>query len=271
MSDVLDIFEKNKKELPEIRYVLPGTQQELFLRPFTTREQKAILKSLEKNDQVLVGEAFDELIQKCVINKGFNVGDMYSKDRECLLIKLRLESVKEDFSHTWTCEHCKTSNTHIMDLKKLTYEENVNQSMMEKRVKLENNNSTLILGMSTRDDEKKILRHAKKNTSTIKNDVSQTEVLNAAYASVIKSIITTVEKVDQKTGKTVEEQVTMFVPFDDRLKILEHLTMNDRMEIKKFFEELESYGFDLKLGDLKCASCGKEQEESLEWMSFFIM
>lgn len=271
MNDVMDIFEKGKKDLPEIRYVLPGSQEELLLRPFTTREQKAVLKALEKGDQILVGEAFDDLIKNCVNRRGFNVDDLFSKDRECLLIKLRLESVKGDFSHNWTCDSCKTANTIDFDLNKLPYEDKVKKGFMTKEIKLEHNDASIILSLSTRGDEKRIMRYAKKNTSSIKNEVSQTELLTAAYASVIKAIKTNVETIDQETGeKTLEEKVIR-LDFDDRLRILEKLSLNDRDEIKKFFEELESYGYDLKLGTLNCKNCSHEQEESLDWMSFFIM
>ena len=49
------------------------------------------------------------------------------------------------------------------------------------------------------------------------------------------------------------------------------MSLDDKKLIKVFFEELENYGFDLKLGSLPCRGCGEESEQEMEWLSFFIM
>lgn len=275
MSEALDIFMKAKKEIAEIRYVLPGSGEEVFLRPFTTKEQKSILKAMEKEDQILIGEAMDELIKKCVVSpEKFNPMTLLSKDRECLLIKLRQESVKEEFEYSWTCEECKTVNKVSVDLSKLEFEKLATaDGMKHKEVKLNDCDITLILGTSTREDEKCILAHAKKN-SAVKAQLSQAELLNAAYASVIKGIkVTKTKDVKDESGSTssVEEDVIIKVPFSERLRILDEMSFDDKNKIKIFFEELEKYGFDTNLGIQTCKSCSNEKEQEMEWMSFFIM
>jgi len=276
MSEALDLFMAAKKDIPDIRYVLPASKQEVFLKPFTTREQKAILKALEKDDSVLLGEAFDEILRNCVTNpKNFDPGRLISKDRECLLIRLRQESVKDDFQFTWTCNACGQENNKQVALDKIAYEDKVKDSDLQQEVTLDGYGITLVLGLSTRDDEKKILKHAKKNSGsgTFKGDISQTEVLNAAYASVIKAIIKegTRKIKDGDVEKEIATREPIVISFEDRVKILESLGTQDKNKIKKFFEDLDEYGYDLKLGEVTCKHCQESQELELDWISFFIL
>jgi len=273
MSEALDIFLATKKEIPDISYTLPGSGEEIFMRPFTTKEQKAILKALEKEDHLLLSEAFDQLLKNCVTNKDFNPDQLLSKDRECLLIKLRQESVKEEFIHNWKCGKCETSNTHKINLSDIPFENVINKdSLKNKEITLRDRPITLILGMANRGDEKKIFEHAKKNSAT--KDVSQAELINAAFAAIIKGIkIKKTRNVKDAQGNDnhIEEEVILSLPFADRIKILEDINIDDKNEIKKYLESVDKYGFALTLGTLKCKKCEAESEETMEWLSFFMV
>jgi hypothetical protein len=274
MSNVLNKFMATRKDLPEIRYTLPASGEELLLRPFTTKEQKAILKAIEKEDQVLIGEAFDQLLRQCVINDKFRPEDLLSKDRECLLIKLRQESVKEEYSYNWSCAKCKKDNVKTVELSDLPFNELVGQGNKTKIIELDTFDAKLELGVSTRDDEKKILKYAQRNSSVKEERLSQTEILNGAYAAVIKDMIS-IEKKDIKDEEgnvtTEEREIKEKVGFDDRIKILESISIADKSKIKVFFDELAEYGYDMELGELPCKFCGHEEEHSLEWLTFFIL
>jgi hypothetical protein len=262
MSDaVLDIFRKAKKEIPDIRYVLPGSGKEVLLRPFTTKEQKGVLKALEKEDQVLVGEALDSLLSNCILN-GIKVDELFTKDRECLLINLRKESVKEDFKHLWTCEECNEKNTLTKDLGQLSIKELPSDAIKTKTIDLiDRKDIKLVLGLTTRAEEKKIISYTKKQTKN-NDSMSQAELLNAAFAAAIKEIIYINEK---------GEEQKMAVSFDDRIKLIEEMSIDDKTQIQKFFESLSDYGYDMKIGSQTCKGCQHEQEVELEWMGFFIM
>lgn len=273
MSEALDLFLATKKEIPDISYTLPGSGEEIFMRPFTTKEQKAILKALEKEDHTLLSESFDQLLRNCVINKDFNPDKLLSKDRECLLIKLRQESVKDDYTHNWKCSKCEAPNAHKINLSTISFDAIINkESLQNKEMVLRDRPLTLILGMALRGDEKKIFEFAKKNSST--KDVSQAELINAAFAAIIKGIKvkkTRTIKDAQGNDKPIEEEVILDIPFADRIKILDDIHMDDKNEIKKYLETVDKYGFNLSLGTLKCKKCDNESEESMEWLSFFMV
>lgn len=278
MTRAIDIFNNSVKELPEIKYTLPSTGEELFLRPFTTRDQKAVLKAMEQQDQTLIGEAFDAMLKKCVLNNNFDPNKLITKDRECLLIFLRQTSIKEEFQFSFTCRNvkCRGKNNKEVDLSDLEYEELVEKAVVSsKEVDLVGFNVSLVLGMSTREDEKNILKYAKKNSGkkALEGEISQTELLNAAYASVIKGLVTISEKeVENKEGEkeVVKEKIIVNVPFDERIEMLEKLIPEDKEKIHKYFEELKSYGYNLTLSDLTCKHCGEVQDVEMDWQTFFL-
>jgi hypothetical protein len=273
MSNALKMFMESKKDIPEIRYVLPGSQEELLLRPFTTKEQKAILKAIEKEDQILIGEAFDNLLKQCVISDKFKPETLLAKDRECLLIKLRQESVKESFSHAWKCEECGRENKKQISIEELKFKEVVEGSIKTKEIELDNYDCKLVLGNTTREDEKNILSFAKRNSGIKSKEISQTEILSGAYASVIKGFKTTEEKiVKNEAGEEIKEEQEKLVElsFADRMSIFDSLSVSDKNKIKGFFDELEEYGYDLNLGTQTCTGCSAQSEQELEWMVFFM-
>jgi uncharacterized protein (UPF0335 family) len=273
MSEALNIFNNSKKEVPDSRYVLPGSKKEIFFKPFNTKDQKAILKAIEKDDQILVQEAFDQVLRRCVMNDGFNPEDLYVKDRECLLIRLRKESVSEDYTHHWKCSECDTDNTKTVELESIDMKSPVEKSIYSKEITLKSMDVNIVLGNTTRSDEKKIFTQAKK--MSIKGEPSQAELINATYAAVIKQIKKKeMVKVTGDDGEETEvpKETYINIKFKDRLEMLEVMTMDDKKLIKEYFLELKSYGFDMKIDNLVCKECTHtEEDDEIDWTDFFIM
>lgn len=267
MSKVLDAFRSTKQEIPQIRFVLPGSGQEIFMRPFTTKEQKAILKAMEKEDPELIGQAFDALIQSCVLSEGFNVDDLYSKDRDAILIRLRAESVKDDFTFKWKCEDekCKSENDYVTTIDKINFDKLKNQNM-EKTIELSDRNNTfLVVGMISRGDEKDMMSYVKRNSQGIKDGFSKAEILNGALASAIKGMIV-IEEIDGKEQKKSFDDLS----FNDKVAIIDEITMDDRKQIQDFISSIDKFGYDLDI-NVRCRKCGLQQTHTMEWLSFFIM
>jgi len=254
MSEALDIFNSSKTVIPDIRCVLPGSGEEIFMRPYTTSEQKSILKTFESEDEILLGEAFDALLKNCVTNKGFNPDAMLSRDREYLLIKLRQESDSDTYAHRWKCEECNFYNTTDINLTKLD-EDIADIDLSEKEITLEGNDSVLVLGPATRADEKNIAKHIRKYPIK-KDQTSHAEILNAAYAAVIKRV----KKGDRECAVDFKTAMTMF----------SNLHMDDRKQIEDYMEGLKEYGVDMKLGKETCKECREVSDQEMNWVSFFL-
>lgn len=271
MSDVLAVFNSAKKEVPEHRYVLPGSGKEVLFRPFTTKDQKSILKAIEKNDSILIQEAFDQLLRNCVLTPNFDVEGLYSKDRECLLIELSKESVRDEFTQAWECKMCGKEHTEEFKIEDLKYEEVIEDSIKSVEVEFEDVDFVVKLNNPSRGDEKKILALGKKKGEN--GEISQTEVLLATFASVIKEYKSLEKRsVKDDQGETVEEEFEQFkaIKFDDRIKIFDQLTIRDKKKIEEFFNGVKNYGYDLKLGDKECKKCSEENEVEADWFGFFL-
>jgi hypothetical protein len=265
MSDFLKDLQGAQIKVPDCRFVLPGTREEILFNPFTTTDQKAILKSMEKRDYDLIQEAFDMLLRKTVQTPGFNPLDLYPKDRESLLIDLRRNSVKEEYTHTWTCDKltdedkkCGHENTEIVRLAELDLTR-LEKQIDTKEVKMDSINGVLVLGMAQRRDEKSILKYVVEHSKDMKKgENSRAELLIASLASIIKEV---------KLGEKVHSNLK----FEEKVELVGKLSLDDRNKIRDFIKELDEYGFDLTLKDLTCGGCGTVQDVEVEWMSFFAM
>jgi hypothetical protein len=258
MSNALSAFRGAKTEVPEIKFTIPSSGEDIFLRPFTTREQKAILKAIEKEDQVLMNEAFDTLITNCVITKGFNVDTLLTKDRDALLIELRKESVSEDFSYNWQCNSCEYNNSGSMSLSKLKFKKLKDKKKLEKVIELVDRPIKLSLKLPSRKFEKLLF----KQVSATTKDPSAVDLMNYTLAISIQKL----EIVDED-GKATE----MELQFNDRINILEEMHMDDKKKIEEFLKGIEAYGYDLNIGEKSCKECEKTTEVELNWSDFFLM
>jgi hypothetical protein len=267
MSDVLNQFKNLKKDIPDCKFVLPGSGETIYFKPFTTKDQKALLKAMEKDDYDLAQEAFDTLLNRCVTNDGFSALTLYPKDRESLLIALRKESVKDEYEYSWTCknmvgegdekEPCGHENTIEIKISELDFTQLDSGAFIKEIVLTDRDNCTLVMDMAKRGDEKSVMGHAKKHSKGMK-DTSRTELLHATMASFIKSI---------KMGEEDVEDI----PFQDKVAIIDDLSMKDRESVQQYIRDLEKYGFELKIGEHACEQCGHTAERELDWMYFFAL
>jgi hypothetical protein len=252
MSNALDMFRSAKNEIPDIKFKIPSTGEDIFLRPFTTREQKGVLKAIEKEDQVLINEAFDKLIKNCVLTEGFKVEDLLTKDRDILLIELRKESVKDDVTYHWKCPKCEFVNSSKVSLKELKFKKLKDKRKLTKDIKLSDRDISLRLQLPSIKFERMILNHIGK---VEKDKVSAVDMLNTTLAVSISKML-----VHPKDDN--ESHTEMNIDFKDRISILEEMCIDDKKKIEKFLEGIDVYGYDLNIGKKSC--CYKKEAPVVE-------
>lgn len=264
-SELFNQFKVAKKEVPDCKFKLPGSGEDIYFTPFTTKDQKSLLKTMEKDDNDLIQEAFDSLLRKCVVNDGFNPYSLYPKDREALLINLRNESVTEEYTHAWTCRNeidedgkvCGAKNETRLSLSNLDMKP-LEVKDFKKEISLDSKpNFVLLMDMTNRGDEKEILSYTRKNSKGMK-DLSKAELLYATMASFIKGL---------KCG----DQEEMDFKFEQKIDIIESLSLNDRNKIQKYITELNEYGYDMTIPDCSCKTCGHTEDKNVDWIYFFAL
>lgn len=72
---------------------LPIQKKKITYRPYTIKEEKILLIALKSSDPQDMVNAVKQVVNNCVVSKGFNVEEIHTFDLEYLLVHLRIVSV----------------------------------------------------------------------------------------------------------------------------------------------------------------------------------
>jgi hypothetical protein len=277
MSDFLNAFNGLPKTVPDIRVKLPYSGKEILMRPFNTKEQMSYVKALETDDFKLVQASLDQILKNCVLNEDFNIDELVSKERDILLISLRIESVSEEYTLFWTCTNevekddkkptkegededniCGHENKETIDLDTLKLEEPKGE--FETTIKLTDKECDVRIGVALRGKETEAVDYIEKKTKELEKkdeQIDDYDVYNAIYASIIRSA-------------TIGDKTFENMSFEDRLNLIEGLHLNDRKQIENFTNQTKGLEYNLKR-EVTCSKCKKKQTENLDWLSFFMV
>lgn len=79
---------------PEFTAALPSTGAKVRYRPWTVREEKALLVAKESREDTEVMSAVKQIVQECVTTPNFKVDEATTFDVEYLFVKIRIVSVE---------------------------------------------------------------------------------------------------------------------------------------------------------------------------------
>lgn len=94
-----------KMNSPVYTVKIPSTSQQVTFRPFTVREEKALLLAQQSEDTNIMSDTLKMIIEGCVKEK-FNVDKLAIFDIEYLFTQIRAKSVGEMVDLIFTCAHC---------------------------------------------------------------------------------------------------------------------------------------------------------------------
>lgn len=110
---------------PEFNLTLPSNKKDIIYRPFTVKEQKALLIARESNELKEVINATEKIVASCCNIDLKDVKDMPYFDIEWLFLHIRGKSIGEDFkfvmSHPESNE-CKTKTDISFTLEDIKFE-----------------------------------------------------------------------------------------------------------------------------------------------------
>lgn len=262
MAKGLDAFLSAKKDIPDIRVTLPYSGKEILMKPFNTKQQMAVLKALQKEDFKLVHAALDALLEACVVNEDFNLDDLIAKERDILLVNLRMESVDENYIYPWTCNSCKKYHEDNVDLRELKLEEPKGEMISDIVLDhdIEGGPATITVGITTRKQEKDFAERLE-DLENEEDDVISKEVALLMYASAISKL---------KIGDV--EYTGDDFSFDDRVRFVHELSLDDVKKIENFANQVGGLQYDFKR-EHTCTNpdCKHTQVDELDWISFFMV
>lgn len=225
------------------------------LRKMTGRDE-AILA--DPQNQRNGGKLVSELLASCVVQLGelpslgtAVMADMYSADRNYLLLKLRSATFGPALNASYKCPACGHNHEVSEDLEELPVQRLAeDESAGDIRIELEDGyidnqgqlHTALVMRLPTGADESAVAPQMRKNASLGKN---------ALLARCMKSL-----------GDVPAQRLNALGP-----KLLADLTMTDRRLIDKALNSAAP-GVDL-IRALECPACGHEFKSSLD-MSHFL-
>lgn len=90
----------------EFEYTLPGSGETIKFKPLTTVQMKQLLQYEDETDPTKVSEALDEMINAAVVTEGFDINELYLRDRFALLIEIRKKTKGETYEFQFKCPQC---------------------------------------------------------------------------------------------------------------------------------------------------------------------
>lgn len=237
----LNVYEKT--------VTLPGSKEEVKIRPLTTNQVKKLLVYENETDPIIGEQILDDIIRFCVIDETFDIGGLYLQDRYFLFIEIRKFSKGSLHTFEMICPQCKSQSIQKINLDDLKVI-NLEEDKIEKTLTILNV-LKLNMGFIKRKDQIEAYKTIKKGLSTSKKHV---EMGLANMALSIQSIETP-DGIDENLG------VDLKMEFVGSLPTLEY------EKLKAWFTE-NDFGIDLTITK-KCPHCGHESNDNMPLTNFF--
>lgn len=218
-------------------------------RPFTVKEEKALLLANESKDKTAAVTAIKNTLNACILqedNNRVNIEQLPMFDIEQLFLHVRMKSVGEMSEFNYTCEECEGSPV-------------VKTKLDLRNVKVENEgngNSRKVMLTDTVGVE---LQYPPFKVFLGKNAANASAELNALVAiDMISDCIVTVfdEKQTYSRKDFTDREIKDFV---------DSLTQDQLKKINEFFEDMPRLVYDLKV----TCPCGTVSERKLQGIADF--
>ena len=245
MCEVADF--KNYLNCYEFDITLPGSKEQLKIKPITTGQLKKLLVYENEDDPMLVDSILDELIVSSVMTEGFNIDNITLQDRFSLLVELRKISKGNSYQFYTVCSHCESQTLQNTDLTTLIVKAKPDDTNYV--VKLDDHIS-ITLSYLTRGEQKKIFKSIPK---TLTGNARIAEMATLSYAASIVNIII-------PEGENE-------LPQQDKIYLINNMTQGMYSSITTWMSD-NSYGVEFKR-NLKCKNCGKSTVMEIPLENFF--
>lgn len=219
---------------------IPSIKKEVKFRPFTVKEQKALLVAQQSEDPKIMADTLKGIIKACVLDK-LDVDSLATFDVEFIFLQIRAKSVGEIAELIFTCSSCKAKTNFSFDITEIEV------------VFQEGHNNKIDLG----DGIGVILKYPTLDTLKNIDAINSNDV-----AEAFELIISCIDQIydDQQVYHAKEyskEELTEFV---------EGLSTSQFADIQKFFTTLPRLE---KVLDFVCPKCGEKQKSTLKGLSDF--
>jgi hypothetical protein len=225
--------------LPTYTVKLPSTKKTVSFRPFTVKEEKALLLALQENNIDTVAAAIKNTIEVCT--SGTVDPDVHPYyDIEFLFLHIRSKSVGEIVDLIGTCTCKPNAKTEFqVDITKATVEP---EPVDKLKIRIPESNFTIVLRHPSLTDF----------TETIKN------MDEADGITTVAKCITSIYSDDEIYDYSEEEKV----------EFVESMSPKQQKQIAKFLDEMPTVKLDVSY---TCQHCGTKNEQVMSGFENFFL
>lgn len=217
---------------------LPSTGQKVTFRPFTVKEEKALLLALQEESIETVTLAIQNTIIACT-NGEINPKDIPYYDTEYLFLQIRSKSIGEIIDLVGGCDCSETAKTEFqVDIGDTVVEPKPNGLLT---IKIPDTNYTMQVSHPSIDDFAILVE-------------SEGNAAEDVVANCIKAIMT-------------DDEILNWT-FEEKRAFVDSMTPKQQKDVTKFLKDMPITKIPTKY---VCKSCGKEHSRSLSgYQNFFI-
>lgn len=215
----------------------PSTGKNISFRPFTVKEEKALMLALQENNVEIVTEAIKSIVEVCTDGK-IDPSKTPYYDIEYIFLQIRSKSIGEIIDMVGGCECGPVKNEFSVDIADTI----VDPAPIEKKViQIPDTDYTIEIRHPSIDDFARLI-----NTDG--------ECANEVVANCITTVITTDEVMDWND--------------QEKLDFVESMTPKQQKMVALFLKDMPITQIPVKY---TCKACGKEHSRTLKgFENFFI-
>lgn len=237
---------KNYINVYEFDCKLPGSGETIKYKPITTGQMKKLLIYENESSPIIQEKALDDLISSSIIDKDFNINDLYLEDRFFLLVEMRKNTKGKTFNFDFNCPECKTISPQKINLDTLKI---IKKKNVKTLIELTDTISVKVKYIK-RGEQKELEKYL---DLTISETQQMVEMQLLGYSAGITKIIT----------PDGEEEANIL----EKKWMLENTPPTIIDKLKEWYNE-NAFGIDFTY-KVKCIKCGHSEIQDIPLSNFF--
>jgi hypothetical protein len=230
-------------QTPIYTITIPSTEQEVKIRPFLVKEEKALLIAQQSDDMNIMINTLKEIVSSCVKDK-IDVDSLSIFDLEYIFTQLRSRSVGEYVDLWLICDTCEDENARVkktLDISKISVEKNAEHT---KKIDLYSDVGIMM------------------KYPSIETLITLEKVKGGDVEAIFDVVIDCIDYVYTKDEVFSAKEQTR----EELTEFLNSLTQEQFKKIEKFFETMPK----LKTGvEFECPVCKVHHNKVLEGIESF--
>jgi len=203
--------------------VIPSSGKKIKFRPFLVKEEKVLILAQESGSQIEMAKAIKEVIEACVISRGFKIDELATFDIEYLFLNIRGKSVGESVEVLVTCpddEVTQVPVTIFLDEIKVIFDENHTREIkLDDTYSIQMKYPTMEMVMNSDVDNISVEQSLELIASCIGQIYSEEESFSGSD-STTEELVAWIEELEPKQFSKIEEFFTTMPKLSHTIKVV---------------------------------------------------